>query len=63
MPRFVRYALIIFFITACALYARIVIYTPPSGTNAEIVFLPVGQGDSELVRVGRVNVLIDAGPR
>jgi len=28
----------------------------------EVLFLPVGQGDSELIRVGDVTMLIDAGP-
>lgn len=62
MSRFIRNTLIIFSLAAIALYVRIFMFTTPGVVNAEAVFLPVGQGDSELVRVGRVTMLIDAGP-
>ena len=62
MSHFIRNTLIIFFLTACALYARMFLFTTPSATNAEVVFLPVGQGDSELIRIGKANILIDTGP-
>ena len=45
---------------AGALWGYIIFVSAPRGT--ELFFLPVGQGDAQLVRVGGVNVLIDGGP-
>jgi competence protein ComEC len=60
MSKFIYWTLVIVFLTAGALWYRVLIVSDTR--DPEILFLPVGQGDSELVRVGKVNVLIDAGP-
>ncbi len=60
MSRFIWITLSLCICAAGALWGYIIFVSAPHGT--ELFFLPVGQGDAQLVRVGGINVLIDGGP-
>ncbi len=55
-----KYALFILLIMNFSVWFLVADYLTVSGS--EIIFLNVGQGDAALLRLGRVNILIDAGP-
>lgn len=57
--KFVRWTVVILMLTAGALFYHIFSYRAAS--DPEVLFLPVGQGDGELIRIGKINILIDGG--
>ncbi len=48
------------FLIVCCLYFAIFSYL---SVKTEVLFLPVGEGDSELIKTKAGNLLIDAGPK
>lgn len=60
MSRSIKIILVVLFCTTLSLWWRICFTS--SSYVPELFFLPVGQGDAQLVRMGTVTVLIDGGP-
>ncbi|MFA7201673.1 MAG: MBL fold metallo-hydrolase [Candidatus Paceibacterota bacterium] len=56
----IKIIFIILFCGAISLWCRVYFYIAPQ--DPELYFLPVGQGDAQLVRIGKTSILIDGGP-